>query len=102
MNRGVLQGKWKQIRGKVREQWGQMADHELDKIAGKREQLAGLVQERNGYTKEKAEQGIDNILKRLNVRPANGTHAFSILAVCLGALLAIALFGALARRLASA
>lgn len=101
MNRGVLQGKWKQIRGKVREQWGQLADHDLDKIAGKREQLAGLVQEKNGYTKEKAQQGIDNILKRMNIRPANGNHAFSIAAVFIGALLTIALFGVLARRLAS-
>lgn len=101
MNRGVLQGKWKQIRGKVREQWGQMADHDLDKIAGKREQLAGLVQENNGYTKENAEQGIKYVLRKMNIHTANGNHVFSILAVFIGALLTIALFGALARRLAS-
>ena len=101
MNRGVLQGKWKQIRGKVREQWGQIADHDLDKIAGKREQLAGLVQEKNGYTKEKAEQSIEYVLKKMNIHTANGNHAFSIAAVFIGALLTIALFGVLARRLAS-
>lgn len=43
MNRDVLQGKWKQIRGKVKEEWGHIADHDLDKIAGKRDRLVGLV-----------------------------------------------------------
>ena len=103
MNTDVLQGKWKQIRGKVTEQWGHIADHDLDKISGKREQLVGLVQEKYGYTKEKAEQDVDYILKKMNLRPANDNHAFGILAIFIGSLLTIAFFGVLAsRRLASA
>lgn len=97
-NRNVLQGKWKQIRGKVREQWAQIADHDLDKIMGKREQLVGLVQEKYGYTKAKAEQDVDFFLKKINLRPANGNHAFGILAVFIGSLLTIAVFQVLARR----
>jgi len=98
VNTDVLQGKWKQIRGKITEQWGHIADHELDKIMGKREQLGGLVQEKYGYTKEKAEQDVDYFLKKLNLRPANGNHVFSILAVFIGSLLTIAVFQVLARR----
>jgi uncharacterized protein YjbJ (UPF0337 family) len=98
MNTDVLQGKWKQIRGKVTEQWGHIADHDLDKIMGKREQLVGLMQEKYGYTKEKAEQDVDYFLKRLNLRPANGSHAFGILTVFIGSLLTIAVFQVLARR----
>ena len=100
-NRDVLHGKWKQIRGKVREQWAQIADHDLNRIMGKRERLVGLVQEKYGYTKEKAEQDVDFILKKMNLRPANGNHAFSILAVFIGSLLTIAVFQVLARRQAS-
>jgi uncharacterized protein YjbJ (UPF0337 family) len=97
-HRDVLQGKWKQIRGKVKEEWGHIADHDLDKILGKREQLVGLVQEKYGDTKEKAEQDVDSFLKKMNLRPANGNHAFGILAVLIGSLLTIAVFQALARR----
>ena len=98
MNADVLQGKWQQIRGKVREQWAQIADHDLDKIAGKREQLVGLVKEKYGYTKEKAEQDVDYILKKMNLRNANSNHVFGILAVFIGSLLTIAVFQVLARR----
>ncbi len=101
-NRDVLQGKWKQIRGKVREHWAQIADHDLDKIAGKREQLVGLVQEKYGYTKERAEQDVDFFLKKMNLRAANGINAISVTAAVLGSLLTIVLFRAIARRLASA
>ena len=102
MNSNVLQGKWKQIRGKVLEQWGRIADRDLDKIMGKRAQLVGLVQEQYGYTKEKAEQDVDFILQKMNFRATNGIHAFSILAGFLGSLLTIAIYRVLVRRLASA
>jgi len=101
-NRDVLHGKWKQIRGKVTEQWGQIADHDLDKITGKREQLVGLVQEKYGYTKQKAEQDVDYFMKHLNLRASNGIIAFSVFAGLLGSLLTIVIFRAIARRLASA
>lgn len=101
-NRDVLHGKWKQIRGKVKEQWAQIADHDLDKIMGKREQLVGLVQEKYGYTKEKAEQDVDFFLKKMNLRAPNGINAISISAAVLGSLLTIVIFRAVARRLASA
>lgn len=101
-NRDVLQGKWKQIRGKVREQWAQIADHDLDKISGKREQLVGLVQEKYGYTKQKAEHDVDYFLKKMNLRAANGINAIGITAAVLGSLLTILIFRALAKRLASA
>jgi len=101
-NRDVLHGKWRQIRGKVREQWAQIADHDLDKIMGKREQLVGLVQEKYGYTKEKAEQDVDFFLKKMNLRAPNGINALRISAAVLGSLLTIVIFRAVARRLASA
>ncbi len=97
-NKNVLHGKWKQIRGKVTEQWAQIADHDLDKIAGKREQLVGLVQEKYGDTKEKAEQDVDLFLKKMNLRHANNTYVFGVLAVFIGSLLTIAVFQVLARR----
>ena len=63
MNKDVLQGKWKQIRGEVKKWWGELTDDELDKIDGNHDKLVGLVQEKYGYAREKAEQEVD---RRLN------------------------------------
>ncbi len=41
MNREQIQGNWKQLTGKAREQWGKLTDDDLDVVAGRREQLAG-------------------------------------------------------------
>lgn len=60
MNRDKLQGKWKQIKGRVKERCGRLTDDELDEIAGRREQLAGKIQESYGIAREEAEQQIDD------------------------------------------
>lgn len=54
-----IAGKWKQLRGKVRETWGDLTDDEFEMIAGKRDQLAGKIQERYGITREEANRQID-------------------------------------------
>ncbi|MGZ5686058.1 MAG: CsbD family protein, partial [Usitatibacter sp.] len=43
MNWDRIEGNWKQLKGKIREQWGRLTDDELDKIAGRREKLAGSL-----------------------------------------------------------
>ena len=63
MNRDILEGKWKQVRGQMKEWWGQLTDDDLDRVGGKRDELVGLLQEKYGYAKEKAEEEID---RRLN------------------------------------
>jgi uncharacterized protein YjbJ (UPF0337 family) len=62
MNTDILEGKWMQLRGLVREKWGELTDDELDEIAGKRDRLAGLLQERYGYAKEEAEHQIEDFV----------------------------------------
>jgi uncharacterized protein YjbJ (UPF0337 family) len=66
MNWDQVTGNWKQFKGKVREKWGELTDDELTVIAGKRDQLAGLLQERYGYTKDRAEQEINEFSQRLS------------------------------------
>jgi len=62
MNNDVLEGKWKQLRGKVREEWGELTDDELDQIAGRRDQLVGKIQEKYGYTRDEAERQVNEFL----------------------------------------
>jgi uncharacterized protein YjbJ (UPF0337 family)/CheY-like chemotaxis protein len=59
MNKNILEGKWKQMRGEARAWWGKLTDDDLDRVAGKFEVLVGLLQERYGYTREQAADEID-------------------------------------------
>ena len=59
MNWDRIEGNWKQLTGKVKEQWGKLTDDQIDMIAGKRDQLAGKIQESYGITKDEAEKQID-------------------------------------------
>lgn len=59
----ILEGKWKQLRGDLQQRWGKLTDDELDRVGGHREKLIGLLQERYGYAKQEAEDGLDEFLK---------------------------------------
>jgi uncharacterized protein YjbJ (UPF0337 family) len=62
MNQDILQGKWLQLKGKAKEQWGKLTDDDWDLVAGKRDQLAGRLQERYGLAKDAAEKQIDEFI----------------------------------------
>jgi uncharacterized protein YjbJ (UPF0337 family) len=62
MNKDILEGKWKQLRGNVKHAWGKLTDDDLTQINGQRDKLAGKLQERYGYTRDEAERQIDNFL----------------------------------------
>jgi uncharacterized protein YjbJ (UPF0337 family) len=66
MNWDQIQGNWKQFQGKLKEKWGKLTDDDLKIAAGKRDQLAGLLQERYGYAKQQAEKEVDEFLHGLN------------------------------------
>jgi len=55
----ILEGKWNQLRGKVKEQWGEITDDDVSKIEGKRDEIVGLLQERYGKAKDAAEREVD-------------------------------------------
>ena len=54
MNQDRIQGRWKQLKGKVKEQWGKLTEDDLDVIAGRRDQLLGRIQQRHGLAREDA------------------------------------------------
>ncbi len=64
MNWDIVEGNWKQFKGTVKTQWGKLTDDHLDVIAGKRDALAGRIQEVYGVTREEADQQIKDFEKR--------------------------------------
>jgi uncharacterized protein YjbJ (UPF0337 family) len=59
MNWDVIEGKWKQFSGQVQAQWGKLTDDDLDVIAGNKDKLVGKLQERYGWSKNEAEDKIE-------------------------------------------
>ncbi|XNM71295.1 CsbD family protein [Escherichia coli] len=68
MNKDEVGGNWKQVKGKVKEQWGKLTDDDMTVIEGKTDQLVGKIQERYGYAKDQAEKEVDSWDKRHNHR----------------------------------
>lgn len=64
INQDVLEGKWKQVRGQVKQQWGKLTDDQLNQIDGRTDELVGLLQENYGYSAERAQQEVDDFIRR--------------------------------------
>lgn len=60
MNWDQIEGQWTQMKGTVKEKWGKLTDDDLDRIAGKRDQMIGVLQERYGWEKEQAQRELDD------------------------------------------
>ncbi|GIP23556.1 CsbD family protein [Paenibacillus sp. J22TS3] len=56
MDSSVFKGKWNQLKGEAKIQWGKLTDDDLDKIEGEKDKLVGKLQERYGHTKDAAER----------------------------------------------
>jgi len=66
MNRDRIEGKWKELKGRVREKWGKLTDDELETIGGKREKLAGILQQKYGIAKQEADRQIAQFEKDID------------------------------------
>jgi uncharacterized protein YjbJ (UPF0337 family) len=67
MNSDIFEGKWKQLKGHIRENWGELTDDEVDQIQGKMDILVGLLQEKYGYAREDAEREVNDFLAGVRV-----------------------------------
>jgi uncharacterized protein YjbJ (UPF0337 family) len=58
MNWDRIEGNWKQLTGVLKTQWGKLTDDDIDVVDGRREELAGKIQERYGVAKDEAERQV--------------------------------------------
>ena len=65
MNWEQVEGKWDQVRGRIRTQWGKLTDDDLEKSEGRRERIVGKIRERYGAAKEEVENKLDALIDRL-------------------------------------
>lgn len=65
MDKDRIEGKWTEIKGKLRESYGDLTDNELEQARGNREQIEGLLQQRLGKTKDDARSALDRVLEKI-------------------------------------
>jgi uncharacterized protein YjbJ (UPF0337 family) len=69
MDLNLIEGNWNQLKVRIKDEWGQLTDDDLDKIAGKREQLASRLAELYGISEAMAEEEIDDWMVAEEYRP---------------------------------
>ena len=65
MNEDRIKGQWKQLKGRIKEKWGDLTDDDLKVAEGNAEYLAGKVQERYGLAKDEAKRQVDEFNRKL-------------------------------------
>ena len=68
MNKDIVEGKWKEMRGQLKEWWGKLTDDDLDQAGGNTEQIVGLLQQKYGYTRQRAEEEFNRRIKDVNMK----------------------------------
>jgi uncharacterized protein YjbJ (UPF0337 family) len=63
MNKDIIKGKWNQLKGEIKVQWGKLTDDELDQIDGNYDKMVGKLQEKYGYQKDQAEKEAEQFFK---------------------------------------
>lgn len=64
MNWDQIEGNWKEFKGKAQAQWSKLTDDEIDRVDGRRTELAGLIQQKYGKTREEAEREVDQWMSK--------------------------------------
>ena len=65
MNEDVIKGNWKQIKGRMKQTWGDLTDDDLERAEGDRDYLVGRLQERYGLAKDEAHRQVEEFERRL-------------------------------------
>jgi uncharacterized protein YjbJ (UPF0337 family) len=64
VNKDILAGNWKQLKGLIQQQWGKLTDDDLSRIGGSWDRLIGAVQERYGIERQEAKDQVEEYIKR--------------------------------------
>lgn len=59
MNKEIIKGHWKELKGKIKQEWGKLTDDDIKSLQGTYEELEGLLQKRYGYKKDEIEKSIE-------------------------------------------
>ena len=61
-----IEGNWRQLKGYLKETWGDLTDDDLDRLEGRRERLVGYLEERTARRREEIERDLEDLSRRAN------------------------------------
>ena len=64
MNDDIIKGHWKEVKGKLKQQWGKLTDDQISQMNGSFEELQGVLQKNYGYQKDEAKKAIDSFIDK--------------------------------------
>ena len=64
MDWNIIEGKWNELKGHAREQWGKLTDDELEEVGGKKDVLVAKLEQKYGYAADEADRQADEWAKR--------------------------------------
>ena len=65
MSQDVFKGQWKEIKGRLKEWWGDLTDDDVNRVEGNQDKLVGILQQKYGYAKDRAIQEVSRRLDQL-------------------------------------
>jgi uncharacterized protein YjbJ (UPF0337 family) len=71
MDNNIMKGKWNQVKGRVKQRWGELTDDDIARIDGSKDKLIGTLQERLGRTKDAATREVADFLHSVEQRLNN-------------------------------
>lgn len=74
MNKNIIEGNWRQIKGKVKQQWGKFTDDEVDQMEGTYDELAGALQKKYGYDQERSNREIESFVVKNKIAKDRRDH----------------------------
>jgi uncharacterized protein YjbJ (UPF0337 family) len=63
MNKDVVKGKWKEMKGKIKQKWGKLTDDDVTHMEGTYDELSGRLQKAYGYQKDQAEKELNDFIE---------------------------------------
>jgi uncharacterized protein YjbJ (UPF0337 family) len=58
MNKDIFEGKWEEVKGKMKQAWGKLTDNDFKVIEGAHEEIYGTLQKHYGYSKDQAQKAV--------------------------------------------
>ncbi len=65
MNRDIFEGKWEEVKGKMKSVWGKLTDDDLKQIEGNQEEIYGKLQKHYGYTRDEVKKAIKDFQHKI-------------------------------------
>ena len=68
MNNSINKGKWRELKGEIKKNWGDLTESEIEKTEGNLDQIAGKIQQKYGETVEQARGKLNKMLDNISDR----------------------------------